>query len=256
MLCSIIGYWRRKTGEAAFAAARTAESDKERDRYCRMAVMAGHRNACRMFCLSRPDLFEDHHPLKPFRLRGIRVAFYGYYYPSRWNDLIGNEQRAFCRSLYRFKEGKIHGIEFFKACMAALETEDRPYHVMFMPCSNGAKYVRRFKRLHGYIGKHRPELTSGLHDVDVFKPRESLHAVKGGEKRVLERNYRITGDIEGKEIVIVDDVITTGQSLTDYRKEIERCGGKVVAAIFYGKTVTMPPLLLIKAAVWGKHLIS
>ena len=55
--------------------------------------------------------------------------------------------------------------------MAALETEDRPYHVMFMPCSNGAKYVRRFKRLHGYIGKHRPELTSGLHDVDVFKPR-------------------------------------------------------------------------------------
>lgn len=140
--------------------------------------------------------------------------------------------------------------------MAALETEDRPYHVMFMPCSNGAKYVRRFKRLHGYIGKHRPELTSGLHDVDVFKPRESLHAVKGGEKRILERNYRITGDIEGKEIVIVDDVITTGQSLTDYRKEIERCGGKVVAAIFYGKTVTMPPLLLIKAAVWGKHLIS
>ena len=88
--------------------------------------MAGHRNACRMFCLSRPDLFEDHHPLKPFRLRGIRVAFYGYYYPSRWNDLIGDEQRAFCRSLYRFKEGKIHGIEFFKACMAALETEDRP----------------------------------------------------------------------------------------------------------------------------------
>ena len=46
------------------------------------------------------------------------------------------------------------------------------------------------------------------------------------------------------------------RSLTDYRKEIERCGGKVVAAIFYGKTVTMPPLLLIKAAVWGKHLIS
>lgn len=82
--------------------------------------MAGHRNACRMFCLSRPDLFEDHHPLKPFRLRGIRVAFYGYYYPSRWNDLIGDEQRAFCRSLYRFKEGKIHGIEFFKACMAGL----------------------------------------------------------------------------------------------------------------------------------------
>lgn len=43
LLCSIIAYWRRKAGEAAYAAIQTAESDKERDRYCRMAVMPGHR---------------------------------------------------------------------------------------------------------------------------------------------------------------------------------------------------------------------
>lgn len=79
LLCSIIAYWRRKAGEAAYAAARTAESDKERDRYCRMAVMAGHRDACRMFCFSRPDLFEEHPPLKPFKSRGIRMSFYGHY---------------------------------------------------------------------------------------------------------------------------------------------------------------------------------
>ena len=47
VLWSIIGYWRRKTGEAAFAAARMADKAEERDRYCRMAVMAGHREACR-----------------------------------------------------------------------------------------------------------------------------------------------------------------------------------------------------------------
>ena len=60
VLWCIIGYWRRKAGEAAFAAARMAEQAEERDRYCRLAVMAGHRDACRMFCFSRPDLFEDH----------------------------------------------------------------------------------------------------------------------------------------------------------------------------------------------------
>lgn len=54
---------------------------------------------------------------------------------------------------------------------------------------------------------------------------------------------------------IVDDVFTSGQSLTDYKEEIERCGGEVVAAIFYGKTVTVPPLFLIKAHVWGGHII-
>ncbi|MCB5701355.1 orotate phosphoribosyltransferase, partial [Bacteroides fragilis] len=34
------------------------------------------------------------------------------------------------------------------------------------------------------------------------------------------------------------------------------CGGKVVAAIFYGKTVIRPPLLLIKAHVWGGCIVN
>lgn len=102
---------------------------------------------------------------------------------------------------------------------------------MFMPCSNWIKYGQRFKRLDWYIGKHRQDLTSGLYDVDICDARESLHEAKGGEKRILERNYLITGKIKGKEIIIIDDVLTTGQSVVDYKEEIERCGGKVVAAI-------------------------
>lgn len=256
VLFHIIGFWRRKAGKAAFAAARTADCDELRDRFCRMAVMAGHRDACRMFCFAHPDLFEDHPPLKPFGSRGIRMTFYGHYYPSRYKDLLGEEQRTFCRSIYQFKEGEIHGIEFFKACMAALQPDGTSYHIMFMPCSSDIKYVRRFRRLDWYITTHCPKLTSGLYDVDVFEPRESLHEAKGGDNRILERNYRITGNITGKAIIIIDDVLTTGQSVADYKEEIERCGGKVAAAIFYGKTVTIPPLFLIKAHVWGCHIIN
>lgn len=255
-LLHVIGYWRRKAGNAAYAAARTADTSEERDRYCRLAVMAGHREACRMFCFSRPDLFENRQPLKPFKSHGVKVAFYGYYYPARYTDLLDDKQRAFCHSLYQFKEGEIHGIEFFKACMTSLQADSKPYHIMFMPCSDEFKYARRFKRLDWYIGKHRPELTSGLYDVDVFEPRDSLHEAKGREKRILERNYRITRNIKGKEIIIIDDVLTTGQSVADYKEEIERCGGKVVAAIFYGKTVAMPPLFLIKAHVWKDYISS
>lgn len=254
VLWRIIGYWRRKAGDAAFEAARNANGDEKRDHYCRLAVLAGHRDACRMFCFAHPDLFEDHPPLKPFKSRGIRMAFYGHYYPSRYSALLNDEQRAFCRSIYQFKEGEIHGIEFFKACMTALQADGKPYHIMFMPCSNWIKYDRRFKRLDWYIGKHRPELTSGLYDVDVFESRESLHEAKGVENRILERNYRIVRDIKGKEVIIIDDMLTTGQSVADYKEEIERCGGKVVAAIFYGKTFSMPPLFLIKMRVRGIHI--
>ena len=253
-LSCLAGYWRKKAGEAAFAAALLADKAEDRDRHCRLAVMAGHRDACRMFCFAHPDFYEDRHPLKPFRFRGISVTFYGHYYPSRYKRLLDEEQRGFCRTLYAFKEGENHGIDFFKACMAALPVDTASCHVMFMPCSNWIKYGQRFKRLDWYITTHRKELTSGLYDVDVHSERESLHECKGSE-RIHERNYNITGDIKGKRIIIVDDVFTSGQSLTDYKEEIERCGGEVVAAIFYGKTVTVPPLFLIKAHVWGGHIV-
>ena len=253
-LSCLAGYWRKKAGEAAFAAALLADKAEDRARHCRLAVMAGHRDACRMFCFAHPDFYEDRHPLKPFRFRGISVTFYGHYYPSRYKRLLDEEQRGFCRTLYAFKEGENHGIDFFKACMAALPVDTASCHVMFMPCSNWIKYGQRFKRLDWYITTHRKELTSGLYDVDVHSERESLHECKGSE-RILERNYNITGDIKGKRIIIVDDVFTSGQSLTDYKEEIERCGGEVVAAIFYGKTVTVPPLFLIKAHVWGGHIV-
>lgn len=253
-LSCLAGYWRKKAGEAAFAAALLADKADDRDRHCRLAVMAGHRDACRMFCFAHPDFYEDRHPLKPFRFRGISVTFYGHYYPSRYKRLLDEEQRGFCRTLYAFKEGENHGIDFFKACMAALPVDTASCHVMFMPCSNWIKYGQRFKRLDWYITTHRKELTSGLYDVDVHSERESLHECKGSE-RILERNYNITGGIKGKRIIIVDDVFTSGQSLTDYKEEIERCGGEVVAAIFYGKTVTVPPLFLIKAHVWGGHIV-
>lgn len=253
-LSCLAGYWRKKAGEAAFAAALLADKAEDRDRHCRLAVMAGHRDACRMFCFAHPDFYEDRHPLKPFRFRGISVTFYGHYYPSRYKRLLDEEQRGFCRTLYAFKEGENHGIDFFKACMAALPVDTTSCHIMFMPCSNWIKYGQRFKRLDWYITTNRNELTSGLYDVDVHSERESLHECKGSE-RILERNYNITGDIKGKRIIIVDDVFTSGQSLTDYKEEIERCGGEVVAAIFYGKTVTVPPLFLIKAHVWGGHIV-
>ena len=58
VLWYIVGYWRRKAGETAFLAAQKTEKEDERDRLCRLAVRAGHRDACRMFCCLHPDLFK------------------------------------------------------------------------------------------------------------------------------------------------------------------------------------------------------
>lgn len=72
-----------------------------------MAVMAGHKEACRMFCVMHSELFEDRLPLKPYKFKGMSVSFFGHYYPSRFADLLNNEQRRFCEELYSFKDGKM-----------------------------------------------------------------------------------------------------------------------------------------------------
>lgn len=120
----IVVYYRLLATKSRRSGIRRRTVDRkseERERYCRLAVMAGHREACRMFCLLHPERFDGHSPHKPFKLRGIRISFYGYYYPSRYNALLNDEQRAFCHSIYQFKQGDIHGIEFFKTCMNALQ---------------------------------------------------------------------------------------------------------------------------------------
>ena len=44
----------------------------------------------------------------------------------------------------------------------------------------------------------------------------------------------------GKEVIVVDDILTTGKSLQDFSKEVEADGGKVVGAIFAAETFKMP----------------
>ena len=253
-LLHVIAFWRRKAGETAYAAARNTRREYEREYYCRMAVMAGHKEACRMYCIMHSDFFEDQHLLKPYKFKGMNVTFFGHYYPSRFGELLDIEQRRFCEELYSFKDGKNDGQNFFRLCMEAIKTGKKTYHVMFMPCSSHEKYVCRFRQLDKYITSYYPNLTSGFGDIDLYGYRESLHKAKGNENRKLSRNYRITGNISGKEVIIMDDVLTTGQSLNDYRREIESCGGKVTAALFYGKTVEMPHPFIVKIVVWSSHI--
>lgn len=58
-----------------------------------------------------------------------------------------------------------------------------------------------------------------------------MHEAQNGKGRVLKQNYLITRNIKGKDIIIIDDILTTKHSVADYKEEIKRCSGKVVTAI-------------------------
>ena len=72
-------------------------------------------------------------------------------------------------------------------------------------------------------------------------------AILGG-KTVIQRVYEQVAGVLDEAYVATDDV--------RIEAAVQAFGGKVVAAIFYGKTVTRPPLLLIKAHVWGGCIVN
>jgi orotate phosphoribosyltransferase-like protein len=80
-----------------------------------------------------------------------------------------------------------------------------------------------------------------------------LHEAQNGKGRVLKQNYLIIRNIKGKDIIIIDDILTTKHSVADYKEEIKRCSGKVVAAIFYGKTFFIPHC---QKSIWREYFID
>lgn len=111
---------------------------------------------------------------------------------------------------------------------------------MFMPCSTQRKYWKRFKTMADYVHDEYPELVCGISYVRYTGDRESLHLQKDRENAALEKNYFFKEDLSGKDVLVVDDILTTGKSLQDFKEEVEANGGKVVGAIFAAETFKMP----------------
>ena len=232
-------YGRRKLGEAYCAAAKYAPTLELRREFSRKAVLAGKKEARRIFPITVARFAADHQPLKVFKRKKIPCVFTDYYFPSRCNPYLSEEQKQFCQSVLDFKDGKYDGIRFLVAGIEKLKPKPGTV-VMFMPCSTQRKYWKRFKTMADYLHDEYPELVCGISYVRYTGDRESLHLQKSRENVELEKNYFFKEDLTGKEVIVVDDILTTGKSLQDFRKEVEADGGKVVGAIFAAETFKMP----------------
>ena len=71
-----------------------------------------------------------------------------------------------------------------------------------------------------YVHDEYPELVCGISYVRYTGDRESLHLQKDRGNATLEKNYFFKEDLAGKEVLVVDDILTTGYSLQDFRKEV------------------------------------
>ncbi|MGD9825118.1 LPD38 domain-containing protein, partial [Desulfobacter sp.] len=71
-------------------------------------------------------------------------------------------------------------------------------------------------------------------DLGIVQTNKSGHTKKDAAERIISR-AEFDGDVNpGQEYIILDDIITTGETLSELRHYIENNGGKVVAASTLG----------------------
>lgn len=242
-------YCLKKAGEAYFYAAKLTSDQKQRKKLSRNSVLAGNKEAYSIYALSNPTEFDSHSPMKPFKFKGVKCIFTDYYFPTRYRNDIGYDQQFFCDELLEFKDGKRNGHEFFMNCMEALNPEEDCV-IMFMPCSKSWHYKRRFSALNDFLEYYYPESSNGYKFITYTGERESLHLTKDRTKKSLEQNFYINCDLTGKKVVVVDDLFTTGCSLLNFKKQVEKKGGKVSYALFLGKTFRIPDKFEIWFTAW------
>lgn len=91
-----------------------------------------------------------------------------------------------------------------------------------------------------YVCDECPELVCGIFYIKVYRRMGKPALAKDRAYAKLERNYFLQEDLAGKEVILVDDIFTTGSSLQDFRKQVETTGGTVTGAIFATETFKMP----------------
>lgn len=239
ILIGCIRFWRRKAGQAFYVAAKFAPSDDIRARYARKSVLAGNKDARLLYIFSSPASFSDRRPLTTFKTKKIPCIFSGFYFPARYRKHLSVAQEEFTRSVLAFKDGTNDGIDFFRNGIDALKPHAGTV-IMFMPCSAWWKYWVRFRLIANYIDHWYPQLENGFDYYTYLGERDSLHLQKNRADAVIERNFEIRCDLTGKDVIVVDDVITSGKSLRQLKKQIEAAGGHVSGAVFFASTFSMP----------------
>lgn len=244
-------YWRRTAGKALFNHAIACYKKEDREELARKAVMAGNRPAGLLYALNSPELFDKARPMRLLGLGRIRLVFAGYYFSQRYADWLREDQTDFVQEVYDFKEGRDDCRKYFSKAFEVLSPEGS-VTAMFMPCSTASRYYRRFSRIASYL-ETVGCAESGLELVWITESRECKHTAEHRTK-VDTNNYAMSARLQGRRVVVVDDLMTTGSSLEEYARNLERAGATVCGAVFLARTFEVPSLAKVRRKAWMCHL--
>ncbi len=172
----------------------------------------------------------------------MKTVNYYNYIPQRVNITDERADRV-RRFIYAFKDGKRTATDFAVNIVSATLTKwygasCQDYVLCCIPAATNSKYIRRFKRFAAEVSK-RTSIQNGTAHVNIFGKREAKH--NNAHHIVSESfGYSVSADPEffsGKNVILFDDLITTGTTANDFAAELEAINANVLGAMFLARTI-------------------
>lgn len=224
--------WKSDAATAYFIIGQKAATSKEREWAYRKAFKYGHTKAKLFYIYAAANTFSGRKPLTPFTIASdkgespIVAIFYDYYIRTKHLSYTSDIQQEITQRVLELKDGLNPSSDLYSEALRTLEayfnenwkTPQGPT-IIFMPCSSGQAYFNRFATLARYLSQ-RYHYNTAIDAIQYNDTRKSKHRSKNRDSIESASNIVISPKIIGKEVIIMDDVITTGKSLHQFAKEL------------------------------------
>lgn len=178
----------------------------------------------------------------------MKQNYFFEYVPNAYISLCVDkaQQMANNRFVYDFKAGDKKAAHLCAEWLVRYLTRQyssilEDFVVVFAPCSTQWKYTKRF----GYLAAilNAAGIKTANEHVHIFGERKPTH--NGGSHVVNEDIYHVSVDGEyfkGKQVILFDDLLTSGKTIEDFRRKLEAAGAYVEREIFLARTIHHDPI--------------
>lgn len=163
------------------------------------------------------------------------------YYPQKHfpeMEDIGFTNHINRRKIWSFKHGKSYYFETFVINYLKLNyNKDFLANAVFcvIPASTKEKHDIRYLNFCNDVS-NATGIQNGFHLIGRLKDREAKHENIHVKEDITKLDFR-KGFFHGKNVILFDDIITSGHTFSLIADEIQKYGGNVIEGVFLGKTV-------------------
>ena len=167
-------------------------------------------------------------------VRGVPHYFFYYYYPTRFTNISFDSQEA-RRLVYNFKDGvahsKVKDLVVGKIRSTFSSNDLSKMCFTCIPASTRSVNQSRYKDFSSEVCRALG-MSNAYDHISITKEKTPSHL--GGDDQA---EYSYDGSFfSGKFVILFDDIVTRGGSVSSMKAELEAIGATVICAISIGRT--------------------